>query len=122
MRRVIRPILIAAAVFMAWMPAKGAEPAGDTFYKMDKIVLEMWDDQGLFHNVFLDLVVVFPRPSHLSKRASDKITQALQSLPYEDLLKPEATATIKSTALDIVHREPGGETAKEVLIARLFFN
>jgi len=85
--------------------------------KLDTIMLEMWDDQNIFHQVYLELRVVFPAAPKVAKKAiSTEIQRALQALPYAELAKPSASETVKATALSIVHAQPGGETASEVLI------
>jgi hypothetical protein len=85
--------------------------------KLDTIMLEMWDDQNLFHQVILELVVFFPEAPKMAKKAvAIEIQRALQALPYAELAKPGAAELIKTTAMGIVRAQPGGQTAKEVLI------
>ncbi len=105
-----------AAVFWAH-PVQAIE----TYVKLQTIVLEVWDQDGLFHMVVLEMVVAMPDNGRINKSVSFKIQQQLQTYPYEELQKPEAAAMIKETALDIVRAEPDGARARDVLINKFQF-
>ena len=116
-RRRLRVALLAALLGLA----AGRAEAADVYVKLHSMTVEMWDAAGLFHQIIIDLTVAFPEQSKLNKAVVYKIQQALQSLPYEELVKPSGAATIKATAMDIISKEPGGEQAEDVLIQRLMF-
>jgi hypothetical protein len=114
-----RRLAAVAVVLAALLPWPAA--AADVYFKIPPFVLEMWDANGVFHMVDIELDVAFPGPPKLPKTAGINIQQALQTLPYEELKKPSGVATIKSMAFDIIRGLPGGNEAEDVLVQKLMF-
>ena len=111
----------ALAVAVAMMMAPAALHAENAFFPLSPVVLEMYDQQGLFHTIQLYLVVVVPAPAKLNKTAATAVQRVLMALPYEELAKPDSAKVMKTLALQAIRSEPGGENASEVLIAKLLF-
>ncbi len=116
LRRRLGAAILAVAVLLLPWPA-----AADVFLPLSPFVLEMWDANGVFHMVDVQLTVAFPAPSKLNKSVSSKIQQALQTLPYRELTKPTGADTLKSMALGIIRAQPEGADAEDVLIQKLMF-
>ncbi|MBI5164841.1 MAG: hypothetical protein HY985_13175 [Magnetospirillum sp.] len=120
----MRMRLRALAVLLALAASgpAGAADAGPYFYKVQPMQVEMWDKEGLFHLVVIDIQVEFPeQPKSLNKTVSERIVKAIQVLPYEELVKVNPATVIKALALDVIRRDKGGEQADEVRIIRLMF-
>lgn len=97
----------------------GGGKAAETFVKLPAIMLEFWDEQGLFHTVNLELAAVFPGPASINKKVAQDISHALSSMPWEEFSHGNPAATIKSVALDAVRKDPGGGACQEVLVVKL---
>jgi hypothetical protein len=121
-----RRLLILAslgAALLAAAPAAASSKVegGEIYIKLQPVILEMWDENGVFHQIAIELSAVVPEQTNIPKSVSVKIKQALQVVPFEELQKGESTAFIKKTAIDLVHAEPGGAHVSEVLITKIMF-
>lgn len=119
-----RRALLAALLALAPLPALasgtgGGAPGAETYVKISTIVVEFWDAQGLFHTVNMDLTVVFPQQTSISKKVSDRIAKNLSAMPWEEFSKGNPAATVKAVALDVLRKDPATAKATEVLVAKL---
>ncbi|CAA7622631.1 hypothetical protein [Magnetospirillum sp. UT-4] len=116
-----RALLLAAALLpLAAGPAAAASKGGPAYAKIGSIVVEFWDQNGLFHVVNADLTAVLISPeAKLDKRIAEKITHALSAMSWEEFSTGNPASTLKAIALDIVRKEPGGELVAEVLVVKL---
>ena len=100
----------------------GAAPGGEIFKKLEMMMLEMWDRDGVFHMVILETQAVYMlEPPKLEKGLMLKAKQMLQSMPYEELTKPASTSMIKGIILQLIRAQPGGEGCKDILITKMMF-
>jgi len=99
--------------------ANGKVEGGEIFVKMQPVMLEMWDDYGVFHQISIEMMVVSPVQITIPKTVSTKIKQTLQALPFIEIEKGESSAMIKKTALDFIHAQPGCGGATEILITKI---
>lgn len=112
-----------AALLVA--PATAARASGgggkgvEAFVKLPSIVLEFWDEQGLFHTVNMELTAVFPAQASINKKVSVDISHTLSAMTWEEFSRGNPAATIKAVALDAVRKDPGGATCLEVLVIKL---
>jgi hypothetical protein len=121
-RSACRPVRIVVLLILVLGLGGVSGPArADTYVKLPTVFLEMWDQLGIFHFANLDLVIVTTGPFSVSKELPGKIQRALQSLPYETLSRDDSPETIKSVVMDLIRKEPGGDSAKAVLIATFLF-
>lgn len=119
-RRRLLALLAGLALAPAPALASGGGKAAENYVKLPQVVVEYWSQDGLFHAVNADLTVVFALPEvKLDKKVGDKITRTLSAMTWEEFSRGNPAATIKAIALDLVRKEPGGESALEVLISRL---
>lgn len=122
-KRLLRLALVAALLWCAApaSPARAAEPF-ELYTKLQTIALEKWDADGMFHVVIVDLVIVMPPGAkEVNKNVFERIKRALDAYSYEEFMKANPGPLIKSVAMEIIRKEPNGELAKEVLLARLLF-
>jgi len=123
-RRVALLMMLALSAMLPAAPALASGHAvegAEVYAKMQPIVLEMWDENGVFHQIAIELSMVSKEPSNVPKAVSMKIKQALQALPFEELQKGESTALVKRMALDFVHKETGGAAITDILITKMMF-
>jgi hypothetical protein len=91
----------------------------ETFVKLPSIVLEFWDEQGIFHSVNMELTAVFPAQASINKKIAQEIGHTLSAMTWEEFSRGNPAATIKAVALDAVRKDPGGATCSEVLVIKL---
>lgn len=121
-RRAVLPFLLLAPLLLAPKPARASGGGGkgtETFVKLPSIVLEFWDESGLFHTVNMELTAVFPAQASINKKISQEITHTLSAMTWEDFSRGNPAATIKAVALDAVRKDPTGATCSEVLVIKL---
>lgn len=103
-------------------PAAAEKLEPKEFYTpLPPIVLEFWDNKGLFHMVNLELSLVFAKPGiKANKKLVDDIGQALTSMPWEEFKEGNPAVTIKQSALEVVKADPDiGAEVTDVLIKKL---
>lgn len=110
-----------ALALLAPLPAmaSGSKEGAETYVKLPSIVLEFWDENGLFHTVNMDLAAVFPAQASVNKKVAQEITKTLSAMTWEEFSRGNPAATIKSVALDMVRKDPTGATCTEVLVIKL---
>lgn len=121
-RRAVLAALLLAPLLMAPAAAHasgGGGKAGETFVKLPGIVLEFWDEAGLFHTVNMELTAVFPIQASINKKVALDITHTLSAMTWEEFSRGNPAATIKAVALDAVRKDPTGANCTEVLVIRL---
>ena len=91
----------------------------EIYAKLPTVTLEFWDQNGLFHMVAFDALVVFHEQNRVDKSVANAITLALSAMTWEEFSRGNPAATIKAVALDVVRKEPGADQAIEVLLMRL---
>lgn len=117
----IRALLAAAAVALLLARPAAAEEK-DRFAKVPPVVLELYDEKGIFHLCVIELVLQMPEKGKVSEKVlAEKMQKVLNAIPYEDYVKSNPAPLIKSMALDMVRKEPGGTDVKEVLIKNIVF-
>ncbi len=117
--RLVAVAALAAIGLLTAAVAQASEPL--VYFKLAPFQLEMWDKDGFFHTITIELTGTFPVQPQINKTVTLKIRQVLETLPYEELLKNESPAIIKSVALDMIRSQPGGENVEEVLLTRYLF-
>lgn len=115
-RALLAALLLAPAAARA---SGGGDKGGETFVKLPSIVLEFWDEQGLFHTVNMELTAVFPVQASVNKKVAHEISSTLSAMTWEDFSRGNPAATIKAVALDAVRKDPGGANCSEVLVIKL---
>jgi hypothetical protein len=101
--------------------ASGIKPT-ELYMKVPTVTVEFWDQNGLFHMVLVELTAVFPleqKNAKLDKKLGERIGNTLAAMPWEEFSRGNPAATAKAVALDMIRKDPGGETCTEVLISRL---
>lgn len=116
-RTLLAALLLAPAA--AHASGGGGGKGGETFVKLSSIVLEFWDEQGLFHTVNMELTAVFPVQASINKKVAQDISHTLSAMPWEEFSRGNPAATIKAVALDAVRKDPGGANCTEVLVIKL---
>lgn len=117
-RRALLAALLVAPATSARASGGGGK-AMETFVKLPTIVLEFWDEEGLFHNVAMELTAVFPAQASINKKVAQDISHTLSSMTWEEFSRGNPAATIKAVALDAVRKDPGGAACQEVLVIKL---
>lgn len=97
----------------------GGGKGGETFVKLSPIVLEFWDENGLFHTVNMELSAAFPAQASINKKVAQDIAHTLSAMPWEEFSRGNPAATVKAVALDAVRKDPGGANCLEVLVIKL---
>jgi hypothetical protein len=100
-------------------PSVAAEKSKTRFNKLPAIAVELWDQNGIFHQVVAELLLVMPEDGKIEKGLHEKIQKALSVVPYEELVRANPAALIKAMAMEIARKEPNGAQIEEVLISRL---
>lgn len=121
-RRAVLPALLLAPLLLAPNAGRASGGGGkgmETFVKLPSIVLEFWDEGGLFHTVNMELTAVFPAQASINKKIAQEITHTLSAMTWEDFSRGNPAATIKAVALDAVRKDPTGTTCSEVLVIKL---
>ena len=108
-------LLWSAGPAVANSKVEGAE----IFVKLQPVMLEVWDDFGVFHQITIEMQAVTPLQINIPKSVSLKIKQTLQAVPFIELEKGESSPMIKKTAIDLVHAQPGCEGVTEILITKI---
>jgi hypothetical protein len=119
-----RLIGLLAASVLAPRAARAKEAGGDgktRFTKLQPISLELWDQNGLFHQVFMDLILVHGEEAKVDKSVAEQIRKRLSTIPYEDYANANPAPMIKAQALEVIRKLPGGDQIQEVLINKLLF-
>lgn len=116
-----RALLATLAGLAPWASAhaSGGGKGAEVFVKLPSIVLEFWDEQGLFHTVNMELTAVFPAQASINKKVSQEISHTLSAMTWEEFSRGNPAATIKAVALDAVRKDPTGATCLEVLVIKL---
>ncbi|MGE5518234.1 MAG: hypothetical protein ACM31D_20720 [Bacteroidota bacterium] len=118
-RALLGGLLALTATPAARASGGGGGKGGETFVKLPSIVLEYWDEDGLFHAVNMDLTAVFPAQASVNKKVSQEITRVLSAMTWEEFSRGNPAATIKAVALDAVRKDPTGANCSEVLVIKL---
>lgn len=92
---------------------------GEFFVKLPSIVIEFWDENGVFHPVNMELTAVFHEQTSLNKKVGDRIAHSLSAMPWEEFSRGNPAATVKAVALDVLRQDPTGQKAVEVLVVKL---
>ncbi|MEW5726932.1 MAG: hypothetical protein AB1918_03815 [Pseudomonadota bacterium] len=118
---IARRALLLAALALAVPGVAAAKPERTEFYApLQAINLEFWDREGLFHQVTIDLTVVYAKEGvKVANKVSDLIAKQLSTLPWEEFSRDNPALTIKRVALEVARTDPVGAEVKDVLIARL---
>lgn len=120
-RRVLATLLL-CPLLLCLAPAAPAGAAGKEkirYNKLPAVAVELWDQNGIFHQVVAELLLVMPEDAKVEKGLHEKIQRVLSVIAYEDFVRSNPAALIKSMALEVVRKEPGGDLVQEVLISRL---
>lgn len=118
-RALLAALLGAVPLAAAHASGGGGKGGGEAFAKLPGIVLEFWDEQGLFHTVNMELTAVFPAQASVNKKVSQEISRTLSAMTWEEFSRGNPAATIKAVALDAVRKDPSGATCVEVLVIKL---
>lgn len=121
-RALVRRVGLAALSLLVPGPVLASGKGGaniEVYAKLPTIVIEFWDAQGLFHVVNMDLTVVFPAQASINKKVTDKISQNLSAMTWEEFSHGNPAATIKAVALEVLRKDPSTEKATEVLVGKL---
>ena len=123
MAALFRTLALLAAILLAIPSALASEKVegAETYVKLPTVILEMWDDHGVFHQVSIEMSAVFPAQTTINKSVGAQIKQALQAIPFEELEKGESTPAIKQIAIDLVRAQPGGAAVTAILITKMQF-
>jgi hypothetical protein len=122
LRRLALVLALAVSFWSGPAAASGHAAAGGEIYqKLEMLILEMWDNEGVFHMVAMEMQAVFNEPPKMEKGMMLKAKQMLQSMPYEELTKPNGPSMIKGIMLQLIRAQPGGEGCRDVLITKLMF-
>lgn len=122
MRR--RDVLLAAlglAAISGPAAAAGKGKPVEFYAPLPSIVLEFWDQAGLFHMVNFDLTLVTSQQGvKASKRFADALSQELSAMPWEEFKDGNPAIRIKDAALQLVKADPQlAPVTTDVLIIRL---
>lgn len=113
-------VLAFAAFLLAALPASAAEELPQVFTKLNPLMVEYWDQNGLFHALHAEITLVSPIGKPLpSKSVFERIQKALGAWPYERLLAAGVANTVKSVSLEVIRREENGENVSEVLLGNM---
>lgn len=118
-RALLTGLLTIMAVPAARASGGGGGKGVETFVKLPNIVLEYWDENGLFHAVNMELTAVFPGQASVNKKVAHEITSILSAMTWEEFSRGNPAATIKAVALDAVRKDPTGVNCSEVLVIKL---
>lgn len=118
-RAILAGLLTLLAAPAARASGSGGGKGTETFVKLPGIVLEFWDEAGLFHAVNMDLTAVFPGQASVNKKVSQDISRILSAMTWEEFSRGNPAATIKAVALDAVRKDPSGANCTEVLVIKL---
>lgn len=115
--------LILALALMALAPSawakSGGGGGGEIYTKLPTLVVEFWDQRGVFHILSCELTAVFKEPATLNKKLADRMVLILSSMSWEDFSQGNTAATVKSVALDVLRADPGSAKVQDVLIAKM---
>ena len=112
--------LIGLILSLAPVPGHAGEGGGG-YQKIDNLVLEMWDKNGIFHTLVLQMQAYFPERPQMPKGLGDKIKREIEKIPYEELKKPDGADRIKAITKTILEADPGSAAVQDVLIQKMFF-
>lgn len=119
---IIRRLILALILCFGCVPAfaaGGGNANGELFVKIPTVLVEFWDQQGVFHVMNCDLVATFKEPASLNKKAADKIVLILSSMSWEEFSRGNTAATVKAVALDVLRDDPGTAKVRDILIAKM---
>lgn len=122
--RAVLAAFVLAALALAPLPASSASAPADgmlpVFTKLNPVQVEYWDQNGLFHALHAEIVMVSAIGQPLpSKSVFERIQKALAAWPYERLLAAGVANTVKSVALEVIRKEANGENVSEVLVGNM---
>jgi hypothetical protein len=100
-------------------PVVAADKQKIRYNKLPAVAVELWDQNGIFHQVVAELLLVMPEDAKVAKGLHEKIQRVLSVISYEEFVRSNPAALIKSMALEVVRKEPDGDKIQEVLISRL---
>jgi hypothetical protein len=120
--RLLAVLGLVLALVLALAPVPGrAEEGGGGYQKIDNLVVEMWDKNGIFHTLVLQMQAYFPERPQMPKGLGEKIKREIEKVPYEELKKPEGAERIKEITKSILLADPGSAKVQDVLIQKIFF-
>lgn len=118
----MRALALAAFLFAALLPSLSvAEEGGGGYQKLDNLVVEMWDKNGFFHTLVLQMQAYFPERPQMPKGLGEKMKRQIAMVPYEELKKPDGADRIKEIVKDVLKDDPGSAKVQDVLIMKMFF-
>jgi hypothetical protein len=118
----MRTIALALCLWLALMPGSShAGEGGGGFQKLDNLVIEMWDKNGVFHTLVLQMQAYFPERPQMPKGLGELLKRQIQMIPYEELKKPEGADRIKEITKETLKEDPGSDKVQDILIMKMFF-
>ena len=118
----MRSLVFVLVLIAALLPMPSfANEGGGGYQKLDNLVVEMWDKNGVFHTLVLQMQAYFPERPQMPKGMGEKMKRQLQMIPYEELKKPDGADRIKAIAKDVLLDDPGSDKVQDILIQKMFF-
>jgi len=124
MLRLLRPLpLLVSLVLLALgaLPASAEEKGEGGYQKLDNMVITMWDKNGNFHTLVLQMQAYFPQRPQLPKGLGGKISAKIRLLPYEELKKPDSPERIKDLTREVLMEDPGSANVEGIFIQKMMF-
>ena len=119
MRNGLAALLIVLGVSLA-APAL-AEEGGGGYQKIDNLIIEMWDKEGLFHTLVVQMQAWYPERPQMPKGLGARVSQKVRLIPYEELKKPDAPDRIKAIVREVLQEDPGSAKVEGIYIQKWIF-